>query len=119
VVGAVLQAERLARADPTAVPAMVDGHHPEVLAERAVAGEVVEVGVGRPAVEEQDDRCAGRAADVPSERSPAPGKLDRRAVGQEWDADVVVEIGAQEPSTSMTSTRNLPFGASYSTVSPG
>ena len=130
VVGAVFEAERLAAADAPAVTAMVDREDPEVFAERPVAGEEVEVGVGRPPVQQQHDRRAGGTADVPRERRAPTGQLHGAAVGQLGTRTAgavgvsmaVVAVLTVRPlydaSTSTTLTRNVPLGAWYSTVSP-
>ncbi len=70
VVGAVLQAEGLRRADPATVAPVIDGQDPVAgLGQRRVDPDPVEVGRGGPAVQEQQRRAV--AAGVAQEDLPA------------------------------------------------
>ena len=81
VVGALLEAERLGRADAAAVAAVVEGDDVEVLGERRVARPPVEVGRRRPAVQQHERRRAGRSGELAHERAPATGEPDVSAAG--------------------------------------
>ena len=76
VVGAVLEAERLGRSQAPPVAAMIEGDDAEVLGERGEAGEPVEVGGRRPAVEQHERRGTRRAGELADERPPAAGQPD-------------------------------------------
>ena len=74
VVGAVLEAERLDRAQATAVAAVIDGDDAEVLGERVEAGEPVEVGSRRPAVQQDQHRRTRRPGELADEGPATAGQ---------------------------------------------
>ena len=78
VVGAILEPERPTWSDAVAVAPVVERQHPEVLGERLVDPEEVEVGRGGPPVEEHQRRRAGRSGDV-AQGDGSGGKVDRPA----------------------------------------
>ena len=82
VVGTVGEGEPLARPDAAAVAAVVEGDHRAHPAERVVAPEPVEVGRGRPAVEEQQRRGALGTLDGAHVGGAASGQFHRRPVRQ-------------------------------------
>ena len=122
VVGAVLEAECSPAADAQPVTAVVEGEHPEVLAERCVGGEEVEVGGRRPTVQQHDDGCAGRSGDLAQVHRSRPGSSSSRpggSGGATTSGVAVVDRGgiageiAQAVSTSRTRTCSwAPVGAS-------
>ena len=79
--------------------------------------------VDRPAVEQHDRRRAGRPGQLAHERGAPPGQLDGTArgqptVGRMRTARPRRSCDAQTTSTARISTFSVPFGASYSTLSP-
>ena len=98
VVGAVLEAERLDRAQAAAVAAVIDGDDAEVLGERVEAGEPVEVSGRCPAVQQHQHRRARRAGQLADER-PAPARKPHVAAG--WEPRRCVWLSAlPRPSES-------------------
>ena len=122
VVGAILEPERGPRPDPRPVAPVIEGEHAEVLAQRSVGAEEVEVGGGRPPVQEHQSRCAGRAGQL-AQHDRAGGQLDPPAGRQAGRIDGRDRLDrlvgpAQAASTWSTRTRSSPVGASNDTVSP-
>ena len=113
VVGRVGHAEVDADTDAATVTALVEGDHAEVAAERAEAGEPVEVGVGAQPMQEDERGRARRAGDLAHERGAPAGQFDSAARRQRRCAD-----GHGQAPTSTMSTLSVPLGAAYSTVSP-
>ena len=79
VVGAVGQPDRRVGADPAAVTAVVDGHHPVALGQRRVGREPVGVGGHPEAVEQEHRRRTGRRSLQPDEGRAPTGQLERPA----------------------------------------
>jgi hypothetical protein len=112
IVGAVLQTEQLARADATPVAPVVEGDHAELPAQWVVAREPVEVGGGRPAVQQQQRGRTWRPGHRAHEGGAPARQLHRRALRQLRCVDAAsVTDGHYGDSTSSTLTRMVPWGA--------
>ena len=71
VVGALLESERPRRAQAAAVAAVVEGDDVEVIGERPIRRPPVQVGRGRPAVQQDDRRRPRRTGELAHERPTA------------------------------------------------
>jgi hypothetical protein len=83
VVGRVAHPERAPRADAAPVTAVVEGDDVQPLVpKRAERREPVEIGVGRPPVQEQDRRRPGSAFDLANPGAAATGQDDLASRGE-------------------------------------
>ena len=132
VVGAVAQAEGTGGRDAATVAAMVEREHPEAAAQRLEAGEPVEVGGGRPTVQEYERGRPYRPGHLADERRATSRQVDGAPRGERGGHDGLVGhleaqrrlsrnriVARPQPISALTmTTRRTPPGASYSTSSP-
>lgn len=112
IVGTVDEPKRLLAAQPAGMAAMVERNNSIVLGERAIAGEVVEVGRCCPSMQQDEGGGTWRACDVANEDRPEPWKLQLATWREVRNVGLArFARDGQSDSTFKILTLSWPFGA--------